>query len=50
MPVYDWTGDQLNIGLSGNQVFDTVVPYLPIRYSVDLYIPKDLKFKFTVDN
>lgn len=48
-PVYEWEDSVLQIGLSGDQLFDAVVPYLPISYSVDLYIPKDLKFRFSVD-
>lgn len=48
-PVYSWQDGVLKIGLSGDKIFDAEVPYLPMSYSVDLYIPKDLKFRFTVD-
>ena len=43
-PIYEIKDDVLHISHKNHQLFDAVVPFAPMIYSVDLYIPKNRKF------
>ena len=46
-PVMNLSGNNLNLQLFKDQLFAQRTPFLPMRVSVDLYIPKDVKFDFS---
>jgi len=46
-PVMNLSGNNLNLQLFKDQLFAQRTPFLPMRVSVDLYIPKHLKFDFS---
>ena len=46
-PVMNLSGSNLNLQLFKDQLFAQRTPFLPMRVSVDLYIPKHLKFDFS---
>lgn len=46
-PVMNLSGNHLNLQLFKDQLFAQRTPFLPMRVSVDLYIPKHLKFDFS---
>ena len=46
-PVMNLSGNNMNLQLFKDQLFAQRTPFLPMRVSVDLYIPKDVKFDFS---
>lgn len=46
-PVMNLSGNNLNLQLFKDQLFVQRTPFLPMRVSVDLYIPKHVKFDFS---
>lgn len=46
-PVMNLSGNKLNLQLFKDQLFAQRTPFLPMRVSVDLYIPKHVKFDFS---
>ena len=46
-PVMNLSGNNLNLQLFKDQLFTQRTPFLPMRVSVDLYIPKDVRFDFS---
>ena len=46
-PVMNLSGNNLNLQLFKDQLFAQRTPFLPMRVSVDLYIPKHVKFDFS---
>ena len=46
-PVMNLSGNNMNLQLFKDQLFAQRTPFLPMRVSVDLYIPKHLKFDFS---
>jgi len=46
-PVMDLSGNKLNLQLFKDQLFAQRTPFLPMGVSVDLYIPKHVKFDFS---
>ena len=46
-PIYEIKEGKLYISHKDHQLFGTIVPLAIMRYSVDLYIPKDWKFNIT---
>ena len=46
-PIYELSGEKLLLSLEGQQLFDAIVPFIPMNVSLDLYIPKDWKFNIT---
>lgn len=43
-PTYEISGEKLILNFKGQQLFDEIVPFVPMNVSLDLYIPQDWKF------